>query len=156
MLPIQTILHPTDFSDTSEHAFHLACALARDYGARLIAVHVRSQPTLLFAEALPYAESDFLEAEERLYSLQAGPEVHLDYLLLDGEPSSTIVTAAQDHHADLIVMGMRGRRGIARLFMGSVAEQVLRRAECPVMTVKTPFANAAQSVVGAAIVEAVT
>jgi nucleotide-binding universal stress UspA family protein len=156
MLSIQTILHPTDFSDTSEHAFHLACALARDYSARLIALHVRSQPTLLFAESLAYADNDFLEAENRLFSLQADGDVHLGHLLLDGDPSTAIVKAAEDHHADLIVMGMRGRRGIARLFMGSVAEQVLRRAACPVITVKTPFAEAAETVVGAALVEAVT
>src|SRR5687767_6412120 len=59
MLSIQTIIHPTDFSERSEYAFHLACALARDYGARLIALHVWFRPTLLYGEAVPYTDDDY-------------------------------------------------------------------------------------------------
>src|SRR5688572_20182350 len=126
MLSIQTIIHPTDFSERSEYAFHLACALARDYGARLIALHVWFRPTLLYGEAVPYTDDDYArEAEQQLKRLQPDGGVRLDYLLLEGDPANTIVSAAHQHSADLIVMGMHGRSGISRLFMGSTAEQVL-------------------------------
>lgn len=156
MLSIQTIIHPTDFSERSEYAFHLACALARDYGARMIALHVWSRPTVLYGEAVPYTDDDYSrEAEEKLKRLQPDGDVHLDYLLLEGDPAELIVSAAHEHSADLIVMGMHGRSGISRLLMGSTAEQVLRRAPCPVITLKTPYADAAEAKVGAMLAEAV-
>jgi len=52
MLPVKTILHPTDFSETSAHAFPLACALARDHGARLVVLHVAPLPVFLFGEGV--------------------------------------------------------------------------------------------------------
>jgi nucleotide-binding universal stress UspA family protein len=59
--------------------------------------------------------------------------------LTDGEPYAEILRVAEDDGCDLIVMGTHGRTGLRRLLMGSVAEQVLRQASCPVLTVKTPF-----------------
>jgi nucleotide-binding universal stress UspA family protein len=57
----------------------------------------------------------------------------------EGEPVAEILLTAKECGADLIVMGTHGRTGLARLLMGSVADQVVRRAECPVVTVKVPF-----------------
>jgi universal stress protein A len=57
----------------------------------------------------------------------------------EGDPAEMILRVAEEVHADLIVMGTHGRTGLSRLLMGSVAEQVVRRAPCPVLTMKAPF-----------------
>src|SRR5437870_7077268 len=73
IMKIGTILHPTDFSRNSESAFHMACALARDYGARLVLLHVKPLPTVAYGEfgALPPEATDHLEElKERLARMQ--------------------------------------------------------------------------------------
>ena len=72
MLSIQTILHPTDFSECSTPAFHLACALARDYGARLVVLHVGVQPTVVYGEGMIPPDPRLLadEAREQLNRLE--------------------------------------------------------------------------------------
>ena len=62
----------------------------------------------------------------------------LDCRLLEGDPATAIVEAAEETGADLVVMGTSGRTGLTRLLMGSVAEEVLRHAPCPVLTVRGP------------------
>jgi nucleotide-binding universal stress UspA family protein len=75
-----------------------------------------------------------------LHRLQAPRSgVEIDHRLTDGEPHAEILRVAEDDRCDLIVMGTHGRTGLPRLLMGSVAEQVVRRAPCPVLTVKAPF-----------------
>jgi nucleotide-binding universal stress UspA family protein len=134
MLPIQTILHPTDFSERSDHAFRLACALAHDRGARLIVVHVMPVPIL--QEKRLYRE----EMQEALEAIRVlDPSIRVDRRLEEGDPATQILRVAQETNCNLIVMGSHGRTGLDRLLLGSVAEQVVRRASCPVMTVKTPF-----------------
>jgi nucleotide-binding universal stress UspA family protein len=145
MLAIHTILHPTDFSDRSEFAFRLGCALARDYGARLVLLHVAHPPVVVYAEGVvPPVPDDYMERlEEDLHRLQApGPSVHVEHQLLEGDPVAEILAVAEKTSADLIVMGTHGRTGLGRLLMGSVAEQVVRKAPCPVLTVRTPFHEA--------------
>ena len=142
MLPIHTILHPTDFSPQSEAALGVACALARDYHARVIVMHVHQIPTMAFGEfgAVPPAPD---EAEDglraRLANIRpADATVPVDRYLTEGEPAEEILRLAKDRGADLIVLGTHGRSGLGRLLMGSVAEKVMRRAECLVLTVKRP------------------
>jgi nucleotide-binding universal stress UspA family protein len=141
MLPIHRILHPTDFSKRSEYALHLACALARDYGAELILLHVVEIPAAVYGEGVMVPLPDFrAEAEARLAELRPTlPTVRTEHRLVEGDPASEILQAALDVHSDLIVMGTHGRTGVSRLLMGSVAEQVVRRATCPVLTIKAPF-----------------
>jgi nucleotide-binding universal stress UspA family protein len=74
------------------------------------------------------------------------PNVPVDYRLEEGEPVSEILAVANQTSADLIVMGTHGRTGLGWLLMGSVAEQVVRQAPCPVLTVRTPFHEAAPAV----------
>lgn len=140
MLPIQTILHPTDFSPQSAYAFRLACSLARDYGARLILAHVHLPAAPYFAEGVPIALDPAAEREalrEQLGRLHPDdPLIAVDHRLLEGDPAAEIVTLAREVGCDLIVMGTHGRTGIGRLLMGSVAESILRKAPCPVLTVK--------------------
>lgn len=155
MMPIHTILHPTDFSPQAETAFNLACALARDYGARLIVMHVWEPPPVIYGDGyIPTPMPDTSEIfRSKLENLRAAdPTLPLERRFLEGSPVAEILREARQTPADLIVMGTHGWGGLSRLFMGSVAEGVLRKAPCPVMTVKTP----AQVETGAAPVPAET
>jgi nucleotide-binding universal stress UspA family protein len=141
MMPIKAILHPNDYSAHSEAAFHLACALARDYHARLVVIHVAQSPPASLDEALDerLAERFRKTLEEEVLYLQAkGFPLEVEYYEHAKDPAAIILEAAKDRNADMIVMGTHGRSGVGRLFMGSVAEYVLRRALCPVVTVTKP------------------
>lgn len=147
MLTIRTILYPTDFSERSSHAFELAFALARDYGARLVILHVAPPAEKVFGPAptevqeAEYEES--LRAKLRWLKVP-GSEVPVESVLEMGDPVAVILDRAAE--ADLIVLGTHGRTGYDRLLMGSVAEEVLRQAPCPVLTIKAPFPGAAREV----------
>jgi nucleotide-binding universal stress UspA family protein len=147
MLPIRTILHPTDFSERSLHAFRLACALARDYQARLVVVHVGSPPVIVYGGGVVPPEPQRYEEElrEKLHQLQADdPKVRVEHrLTIGGDPSAEILRVAQEVQSDVIIMGTHGWTGLGRLLMGSVAEQVVRKAPCPVLTLRLPFPQAA-------------
>jgi nucleotide-binding universal stress UspA family protein len=142
MLAMRTILHPTDFSEQSTLAFGLACALARDHGARVVVVHVFHVPVAVYTEGgVPPAPSDREKEDlrEELIRQHAAPNVEIVHRFVEGTPVAEILQTARAEAADLIVMGTHGRRGLSRFFMGSVAEQVMRQATCPVLTVKTPL-----------------
>lgn len=166
MLPLATILHPTDFSDNSEFAFELACALARDYHARLILLHVISSSEALYGGMLePAANGPRVEevkeslremekshwrvpcptpllveeAKEKLRRLEGqAHRVRVESQVLEGDAVDMILRAADETNSDVIVMGTHGRTALTRLLVGSVAESVLRKAPCPVLTSK-PF-----------------
>lgn len=147
MLAIRNILYATDFSERAEYAFHLACALARDYGARLLITHVQMPPVMMYGEmgALPPEPLETDEGlKERLVQVRpADMSIACEHFFMTGEPADEIVRLASEKQADIIVMGTHGRRGFGRFLMGSVAEQVVRKAACPVVTIKAPFAAAA-------------
>lgn len=139
MLPFKTILFATDFSPASNVAFGVASALARDYRARMIVLHVIEPVRMGFAEFNTYVgpDEDKGVAMENLRAIKApAPTVTIEHRLLEGEPATVIVETAAETGADLIVMGTMGRSGLTRLVMGSVAEEVLRRSPCPVLTVR--------------------
>jgi nucleotide-binding universal stress UspA family protein len=147
MLHLKAILHPTDFSQHSDYALRLAGSLARDHEARLIILHV---VLTLGPELVTYGEAaSQLQPEsyrhklwEELRRVQLpDPVVSIEHLLAEGDPAAEIVRTAQETGAELIVMATHGRTGLQRLLMGSVAEQVMRKASCPVLTVKTPHAS---------------
>jgi nucleotide-binding universal stress UspA family protein len=154
MLPIHTILHPTDFSDSARPAFDLACALARDYSAELVVVHV-VPPMRVFAPdgiAVPFPTEEPAEALGRLARLHpADVQVKTDHRLLEGDPTEEILKAARNANADVIVMGTHGTSGLTRLLVGSVAESVMRKAPCPVLTVRVPFGVAPAHAATAAV-----
>ncbi len=143
MLPIRTILHATDFSAPAEDAFDLACSLARDYGARLIVLHVKPPDVVLDGPYQPPIDSVAIRKAltDRLHHLQPprGCSIAVDYRLEEGDAATEIVDAAKESKSDLVVMGTHGRTGLRRMLMGSVAEAVLRKAPCPVLTVKLPI-----------------
>jgi nucleotide-binding universal stress UspA family protein len=145
MAPIHTILHPTDFSAQSGYALRLACSLARDYGAHLIVLHVADEPPIASAEGIMIPPPGDYLAEARADLQQhelPDAQVHAERRLERGEPVTEILRVADEVRADLIVMGTHGRTGLERLLMGSVAEQVVRQASCPVLTLKTPVPEA--------------
>lgn len=145
MARFQSILHPTDFSERSLHAFRLACSLARDHEAQLVVLHVAAPPPIAYGSGVPVF--DQLEENravylEKLAQLQPrDPGIRVEYRLERGEAAGQIVRVAKEIGCDLIVMGTHGRTGFGRLMMGSVAEEVLRKAPCPVLSLKaaTPF-----------------
>ncbi len=149
MLPIKSILHPTDFSQQSEAAFHLACSLAKDYQAELIIIHVEPPQEVAYGayfNAPPSPPEDVEALKEQLFDMQPDdPSLRVEYFFLRGDPAQQILRAAEKNHCDLIVLGTHGRTGLGRLLMGSVAEHVLREANCPVVTVKNPVVFEAES-----------
>jgi nucleotide-binding universal stress UspA family protein len=146
MLQLHNILMATDFSPASDYAFALACALARDHGARLLLLHVREQPVVPVGEyGVPPAlgeEDD--DVRQRLLALQPSDKsVEVEYLVAEGEAAPDIVDVARQRACDLIVLGSHGRTGLVHVLMGSVAESVMRRADCPVLVVKQPLPSGA-------------
>src|SRR5689334_5911582 len=114
MLPINTILHPTDFSERSNDAFQLACCLAKDHGARLIILHVREAAAAVFGEfghlsAEPENEDAIRERLSRVTPPQSA--VRVERHLRSGDPAEEIVRSAEESRCDLIIMGTHGRRG---------------------------------------------
>lgn len=140
MIAIQQILLPTDFSDSSEQARSYACEFAKRFGAKLHLLHV-VQPIALPAYIGPLPET-ITEPEEAARkelkewehpAFQEAKEVVR--IVKTGPPFVEIVRYASDNNIDLIVMGTHGRSGIAQALMGSVAEKVVRKASCPVLTI---------------------
>src|SRR5262249_42012810 len=148
MFPLRTILHATDFSPYSQYAFNLACALARDYRARLLVVHVKVAPTMLVGEfgAVPAVGENDDAVRHELLALRPPSGVSAEHILADGPPAAEIIRVAKENGCDLIVLGSHGRTGLARLLMGSVAETVVRKASCPVLVVKGPVPATASEV----------
>ena len=143
MLP-KNILVPTDLSAGAEEALDYACELARQFGATVHLLNVISIPALGVPElgvamASTVIDSIIKDNEEALHALAAKKCLHASIgqiLLRTGDARDVINNAAKELHADLIVMGTHGRRGVSRALLGSVTETVVRTAPCPVLTVR--------------------
>lgn len=139
MLAISSILHPTDFSESSAAAFRLACALARDYAARLVILYVYPPP-FNGAEAVDRGRPGGIEDDmsAKLHELKPhDPGIKVEYRAEEGNPADEILAVAGREGIDLIVMGTHGRSGLGRALMGSVAEAVSRQAMLPVVTIRS-------------------
>ena len=140
---VRRVLAPVDFSDFTEMTIDYAVELAQTYGARVDLLHVVENP----AYPEPYGAEPMgidlgrlkegaYEGLEELVREEIGYEdVRVDVEI--GHPASLITDYADAHDIDLIVIPTHGRSGLKRLLMGSVAEKVVRRAPCPVFTVKS-------------------
>lgn len=148
-IQIKKILCPTDFSENAEFALKYALAIAAMTKAEVELLRV-VEP-IAYPQAYEPFDTQFNAAElameieaamkkeldERVASLkQKHPNV--SSRLATGNPFLEIIQAARDGDADLIVMGTHGRTGLAHVLMGSVAEKVVRKSPCPVLTVKHP------------------
>jgi nucleotide-binding universal stress UspA family protein len=141
------ILIPTDFSDVSEAALRYGLMLSGRLGSSLHLLHVLEDPLSNTALAQGYAlPTDFIQqvernARERLGKLLTEKErvtFRAEGTIREGSPFVEIVRYAREQQIDLIVMGTHGRGPIAHMLLGSVAEQVLRKAPCPVLVVRQP------------------
>ena len=150
MFQPRVILHPTDSSDCSRYAFHVAVDLARQHQAALLIVNVVET---LGPENITYGvASSELEpagyrrrlARELCQKVPAPPGLAVEHILAEGDPAHEIERVARERSCDLIILGTHGRTGLSRLLMGSVAEQVVRLAPCPVLITKPSPNKAAQ------------
>jgi nucleotide-binding universal stress UspA family protein len=142
MVPIRTILVPTDFSTASADALAVASSLAHEQGARLILLHVLEEHAVLACAGVIPLDLAMCRDEMREKLDQQAvryPGVRIDKQLLQGKPVAQILRAAQETRCDLIVVGSHGWSRLRRMLLGSVAEAVSRKAPCPVLTVRTPL-----------------
>ena len=147
---IAKILVPTDFSEQARAAFEYAVFLASKVGASIELLHVWEAPRYVSPDLMLAVPGWSAVTVEQFSRAQAAKElegfmgkvehsgVPVKILMEVGDPAATIVRTAKQNDADLIVMGTHGRSGMARLFLGSVAEKVVTHAECPVMTLRIP------------------
>lgn len=143
MINIQRIVAGTDFSECSEHALRYAYEMAEVFGAELHLLTVVETPAGAYPEfgisADDVAAGAMRAAERQLNEL---PEerwkdrLKITRAAVKGTPFLEIVRYAREHDADLIVIGTHGRGAIAHMLMGSTAEKVVRKASCPVLTVR--------------------
>jgi universal stress protein A len=137
-MEIRHILSPTDFSEHAEQAVTAAFELAQRFGTKLSLLHVIEVPVYAIEVALPLEN---LEREARRGLALLHPEAeaaHVDVARLVelGVPYQRILETARAEQVDLIVMATHGRTGLGHLFVGSVAERVVRLASCPVLTIR--------------------
>lgn len=133
MLPLKRILAPFDWSELSMRAFRVARELAQERGAEVVVLYVLPLPTLMYGPA-PAEHLEHMRAE--LCQACAGnSQPRVEHVVAEGEPAAAIVRAAKERDCDLIVMGTHGRSGLDRLITGSVAEEVIRKASCPVLAI---------------------
>lgn len=146
MPQFRRIVCPTDFSPTAEAAARHAASLARAYSGELLLLHVLPQVHyplrgLGMAEAFPHLQQELhVRAKERLAAAAntLGNGITIRTELRDGEAYEQVLACARENKADVIVMGTHGHTGLKHALLGSTAERVVRLAECPVLTVRTP------------------
>jgi len=137
--PFQTILLATDLTAASREATGRAIDLAGRLGARLLIVNVLDKRRL--AGGGSHERVDQARAEREAHLVKVVREaratgVTAEFLVWEGDPGSSIAAAAEAEHADLVVVGTRGRSGAGRMFLGSVSDHVVRHASCPVLVVR--------------------
>lgn len=147
MIQLKKILVPTDFSEFSKPAIDYACAIAARFDSQLHLLHVVPDPAMLVpeshafsAEAMEAQAAALIEdAKQRIESLPGNGwennqpisrEVRTGAVFLE------IVEYAKSNDIDLIVIGTHGRGGLMHVLLGSVAEKIVRKSPCPVLTVK--------------------
>ncbi len=143
---IKKILLPTDFSEGSKNALPYAMELAKQYNASLYLIHVIYDLSQASGLHVPHVNLDQLYME-----IEASAKKELDRFGLEelrglnvhrevirGVPYEEIIKFAEKNEIDLIVIGTHGRKGLEKLFFGSTAEQVVRKAPCAVLTVRLP------------------
>jgi nucleotide-binding universal stress UspA family protein len=148
-MPWKTILVPHDFSASANHATAIARDEAKAHGGTLVLLHVIDLPYQVGPDSVIVPEDTGTPISLKQYALQSA-EAHLqdiaDRLAKDGVTATGVVVlgtpvdeinrAADDQHADLVVMGTHGRTGFRHFVAGSVAERVVRSSKVPVLTIR--------------------
>jgi nucleotide-binding universal stress UspA family protein len=143
---VERILVPVDFSDNAQAVLEWAAHLAEEHGSRVLLLHVYHLPVEFQQLEGAYLPADFwsnvkAEAEQQLTVhaetlRRRGLEV--EPLVREGYPATVIIEEACTQQADLIVIGTHGHTGLKHMLLGSIAERVVQKAPCPVLTVKPP------------------
>lgn len=146
-MEIKKILFATDFSEGSSHALPYAVDIARRYGAKLYFVHVIYDVAKTSGWYVPHVSLDEIyndmeknakaELEKSFVDEMRGFK-DVEHVVLKGTPYEEIARFAEDNKIDLVIIGTHGRKGFDRMLFGSTAEQVVRHAPCPVLTVGLP------------------
>jgi nucleotide-binding universal stress UspA family protein len=145
MPTFDTILFATDFSESSDHAFSYALALAQQFKSRLIILHVINEPVDLRGFYVPHVSFENLEKEieegaqkmmERFCTSHVRDHDNYHCEIVTGIPYEEILKRAEADKVSFIVLGTQGRSGIDHLLFGSTAERVVRKAKCAVVTVR--------------------
>src|SRR5580704_19056936 len=137
---IKRILYLTDFSEPSEAALPFVVSIARNYGSVVSALHVLTPRVLACSaagasDAEASEEEEFAQSEMQKLDSQLSGVAHETNLEWGGNIWATVAQAIQENHADLLVLGTRGRTGAEKLVLGSVAEEVFRKSIAPVLTI---------------------
>jgi nucleotide-binding universal stress UspA family protein len=151
---IRNLLFATDFSPASESALPYAVAIRRHYGSQLHALHVVPEVRLVVPPDFMDAETAWLlyqeestQAQEKLEKLAVRfPELQHHLHLAKGKMWGVIQDLILGNEVNLLVLGTHGRTGLGKVLVGSVAEEILRRASCPVLTVGPAAADRARAV----------
>jgi nucleotide-binding universal stress UspA family protein len=146
VLTLRQILVPVDFTETSDRALGYAVELAHKFDAAVAIMHAYQIPVYGFPDGAYITAADVASqistaSQARLDSLidsQKLANVPLFGILRDGVAWEEINSVAEEIHADLIIIGTHGRRGLARALLGSVAENVIRTAKVPVLVIHGP------------------
>ncbi|HEY8234366.1 MAG TPA: universal stress protein [Vicinamibacteria bacterium] len=147
MIKLKKVLVPTDFSDSARHAFAYGVSFASEYKAELVLLHVVENLTVGYASDLfpvPMAEvfqeiSGYARAELAKLAEEARKRgVAVSELVAQGKPSAEIIRHAAENAVDMIVLGTHGKGMLDQALFGSTTERVVRRAPCPVLTVRNP------------------
>lgn len=139
-MKMEHILVATDFGESSQRAEDVAVELAKKLSAKLTILHVWSVPLPAYAEGLSWP-TDIIEAAARDALARTHARVqdihpNTEVVLATGPVADRILETAEERGVDLIVIGTHGRKGIARAFLGSVAERVVRLSPLPVLSVR--------------------
>jgi nucleotide-binding universal stress UspA family protein len=145
---IRRILVPLDFSEHAPALLEWAAHLAREHDSRVVLLHAYHLPVEFQQLEGAYLPAEFwsnvkAEAESALARHAAelrAQGIEVESVVREGYPATVIEEEAQRQRADLVVIGTRGLSGLKHLLLGSIAERVVQRAPCPVLTVKTPDA----------------
>jgi nucleotide-binding universal stress UspA family protein len=147
-IQVRRILVPIDFSEHAEAVVEWAAHLAEEHESEIVLLHVYHLPVEFQQMEGAYLPSDFWNSvkEEAKRQLSAyGDRLRARGLRVseearEGYPATVIEEEVERQSADLVVIGSRGRTGLKHLLLGSIAERVVQKAPCPVLTVKTPTA----------------
>jgi nucleotide-binding universal stress UspA family protein len=148
-MQVKTILVPVDFSDCALTALKYAEFVAKTFQAQIDVLHVWEPPRYVLPDItvqipgqadqtlMDFARSEAgKDMEKFLMALEDDGTVEVRGRLESGDPTDRILELAAKGEYDMIVMGTHGRTGLSHLFLGSVAEKVVRRASCPVLTIR--------------------
>lgn len=144
-MKIGKILFATDFSEGSAVALPYAVDMAKQYGAKLYLVHVVYDitkatgwyvPHVAIGEIYDEIEKSAKAEIEKIDTAGMRDLKEVEQVVLKGTPYEEIIRFAEENEVDLVVLGTHGRKGIDRVLFGSTAEQILRNAPCPVLSVR--------------------